>query len=608
MIGAASIEAWKLRDRRPIWEWAHDNVTLPPVLTKTSAFSVEDSLHFCEPLDALRDDRVREINIMAPPRSGKSLIADLFIPWTIDNDPASVLHVFQDDAMAKSYAETRAMPVIKSVSAITELLQTNRHATRTKEIVFSNGLPYIVTGPALGKLQSRGFRVVIIDEPWLIAKDHAGRIAEAKARMGDFARQQRNKFLCISQGGTEGDDWAQQFALGSLHEWNVECCGCRKRFVPEWEGKRSDGTRWGICYDAVKTESGRRNIRAAMESIRYECPHCGHPHMDTPRVKQAWNVNGCYVAEDGGSAKRKSYHWCGLIIDPWADQVEEWIRAQDAYDDGNHQPLITFYQKRRASHYDADKAERVFELPSVELTSDKKYDLTFLTVDVQQDHFWAVIGGWSQAGDITVLWAGRLYGWQEIADMQRSHNIQDQCVFIDAGEGSRQAEIFSECARHGHTVGAMWKSWVALKGRDRNDGFRVEVRRGQYVYKPYSWPPAKGDPTIGLRADDPRRAELRGKYCPVVQWSNYTIKGLAKVRRDEMAAGSPRSQVIKAEWNDEFARQLHSERETTLEDKYGKRTKRWVRIGKRDNHLWDCLCMQLVAAAMAGILTAALPE
>ncbi len=89
---------------------------------------------------------------MAPPRSGKSLIADLFIPWTIDNDPASVLHVFQDDAMAKSYAETRAMPVIKSVSAITELLQTNRHATRTKgDRVFQRASIHR-HGSALGKL------------------------------------------------------------------------------------------------------------------------------------------------------------------------------------------------------------------------------------------------------------------------------------------------------------------------------------------------------------------------------------------------------------------------------------------------------------------------
>jgi hypothetical protein len=578
------------------------------VLTKTSAFSVEDSLHFCDPLDALRDDRVREVNIMAPPRSGKSLIADLFIPWTIDNDPASVLHVFQDDAMAKSYAETRAMPVIKSVSAITELLQSNRHATRTKEIVFSNGLPYIVTGPALGKLQSRGFRVVILDEPWLIAKDHPGRMAEAKARMGDFARQQRNKFLCNAQGGTTGDDWAEQFALGSLHEWNVQCQKCQKPFVPEWEGKRSDGSTYGIRYDSVKDDNGNRNLAAALASVRYECPHCGHPHLDTPRVKNYWNATGKYVAEENGIEKRKSYHWCGLIIDPWVDQVEEWIRAQDAYDAGNHQPIITFYQKRRATHYDPDKAERIYELPAINLDSNDGHEFKFLTVDVQQDHFWGLVMGWNSDGSFTALWAGKLFSWDEIAAKQAEFEVLDQCTFIDAGEGSRQAEIFGQCARHGHVAGKKWKSWVALKGRDKNDGFRVEVKKGQYVLKPYSWPPAKGDPTIGLRKDDARRKELHGKYCPVIQWSNFTIKGIAAKRRQEISEAKESSQVVKAEWNADFAKQLHSERLATMEDKYGNRTKRWVRIGRRDNHLWDCLCMQLVAAAMAGILTAALPE
>src|SRR5687767_6392684 len=76
---------WKPRDRRPIYEWARENVFLPSRLTRTGAFEVDRSRQFVAPFDALQNDRIREVNILAPVRDGKTLIADVWLPWLVVN-------------------------------------------------------------------------------------------------------------------------------------------------------------------------------------------------------------------------------------------------------------------------------------------------------------------------------------------------------------------------------------------------------------------------------------------------------------------------------------------------------------------------------------------
>lgn len=616
MIGEAWERAWQPRDRRPIWEWAADNVTLAPVLSVSGPFSIEESLHFEAPLLAFQSEEVREINILKPPRGGGSLVGDMCLLWTMGVDPASILHVHINDKIAKSYCETRFMPMAKSVGPIVEQFdKSDRHKTRGMEIIPSHGLPYICTGPAVGNLQARAFRVVLGDEIWDWPQ---GRLREAKARMLDFERLQRNKFIGISQGGVVGDDWSAQTASGTLHEWEVCCQKCRKHFVVEWEGRRSDGSIYGMRWDSVKdAENLQRSVSHAMETTRYECPHCGHAHMDSRRVKSFWNTNGRYKSDINGNPRKKTFWWDSLIIDSWAEQVEEWIVAQNAFDEGNDIPLRQLQQKRRAKHFDPDQSDRIFQLPAIEITTNDDGEwLTnqaqvFQTVDVQRDHFWVLIVAWGVGSELLILWAGKVYSWEEVAAKQDEYKIKDQCVFVDSGDGSRQAEIYYQCARHGHQSGARWHSWWALAGADRDQGFDVEEGKGRKktkVKKAYSWPPQKGDPLIGQRDDDLRK-EMRGKHCPVVRWSNRMIKGLVAKRRDELANNNPRTKMQAADWNEEFAKQLYSEKLSKFVNKQtGQTTWRWVRLGKRDNHLWDCFCMQHVAAAMAGILTAALPE
>ena len=613
MRGDPIFEAWTAafapKDRRAIYDWAADNVTLPPVLTRSGRFDVTTSRHFIAPFEAIADDRVREVNVCAPPRSGKTLIADISIPWFVDVAGASVLFVIQTEEMAASHAELRTMPLLKSVPGIAGMLPLDRHKQRNTEILFTNGLPLIICGPSISNLQNRGFRVVISDETWILAEKYPGRLEEAKSRLGDFLREENSKLLCISQGGKAGDDWDAQFNSGTLHQWEVACLGCGQYFEPRFSGTRDDGTRWGIRYEQEKNEAGQTRLARALETIRFECPHCSHPHLDNPRTKGQWNLSGRYKSDPAESQKKKSFHWGNVIDFPWTELVEKWLAARAAAHLGAEVPTIQFMQKQLAEFYDPAKGGHVEKLPTIalELTAAGKFwekqDFIFLTVDKQLGHFWALVEAWSKEGESMVLWADRLETWQDVANKQAEFKVPDQCVFVDCGNW--QSEVWAECARHGHaTKDKKWKCWWALKGTASPSfsGQRKNTKTGKLepVRLPYTWPADKGDPCFGLASDDPRRKELAGKVCPVVGWSNPTIKDICGSRRDAMMRG--KLAFVGNGVGPHFSRHLFAEAKRPSAKDPGKFT--WEVIGKRPNHLWDAYSMSTVAACMAGIITA----
>ena len=602
------LSAFAPKDRRPIYEWAADNVTLPPVLTRSGRFDVTTSRHFIAPFEAIADDRVREVNVLAPPRSGKTLIADISIPWFVDVCGASVLFVIQTEEMAKSHAELRTMPLLKSVPNIAGMMPSDRHKERNTEILFTNGLPLIICGPSISNLQNRGFRVVISDETWILADKHVGRLEEAKSRLRDFLREENSKCLCISQGGKAGDDWHNQFLSGTLHEWEVACVGCAQYFTPQFSGTRADGTRWGITWDDEKDADGQRNKALALSTIRFECPHCSHRHLDTPAVKGAWNISGRYRSDPAESQKKKSFHWSNVIDFPWHDMVEKWLAARAAARLGAEVPTVQFFQKELAEFHDPAKGWHVENLPTVAVAAAdgakfwEKQDFIFLTVDKQLTHFWALVEAWSKNGESMVLWADRLDTWQQVAEKQAEFRVPDQCVFVDCGNW--QSEVWSECVRHGHlTENRKWKCWWALRGshspafttKRAGKGGKVELIR-----LPYSWPADKGDPCYGLASNDDKRKEFAGKTCPVVNWSNPTIKDIAGSRRDAMMRG--KLAFVGQGVSEHFSRHLFAEAKRPDAKNPGKWS--WEVIGKRPNHLFDCYCESIVAASMAGIIQA----
>jgi len=599
-------KAFSPPDRRSIEAWAAENVTLPPVLTKRGKFDTSESRHFIAPLQALRCARVRGVRILKPVRGGGTLIADVAVPWAIENDNASVLWVFQDDKIAESHAELRQMPILESVPGIAAMMPSNRHHKRKADIVFANGLPLTLQGPALGGLQSRGFKWVICDEPWLYKPNV---LANAKARMGDFQKNASNKFLAISQGGEDDGEWDFECREGVLFEWRVPCANpaCGKMIEPKWNVARSDRTYAGMMYDGEKGPDGMYDKDAAAATARFVCPHCDHVHPNTERTKSDWNLGGDYFNAKTGERwdpanppTECTFHWNAIIDFPWFELVKMWLSAQEAKHVGNFSPLVTFYQKRMAemrSERTIHDAELPFVRQKMEMTDKAAKawpDETarFLTADRQsEDTYWVMVRAWSKLGESRRLWFGKLFSEVDIEAKRVEYAVQPDCVVIDSGYRPKGDHgVYSACIRY---------QWIAAKGTDEAFFWHNELApdgksmvRVQKPWAPLTW----GDPMEGTTEEGRTR-------CMLFRFSSPTMSDRVMGLIDHGMWVEPEADDVD-ELEREYRRQMSAEFKRPRVDKFtGRKIMVWV-CPSGNNHAFDCAKMQVLCAMQTGNMPA----
>lgn len=579
-------------DRRPIYDWAADHVNLSGNTTITGKFNVTHSRYLIEPFDALQSDHVRTICVRAPVRSGKTLIADVWLPWVIANDPGPFQWNMGDDALAKYHAETRAMPVLETCLPVRDLLPRVRHKKRTQSILFRHGMPFVIQGPSIGRLQGRGIRYQVNDETW---EWEPGRHAQAIARLGDYEELGCSKELNLSQGGIEGDDEDVRFKQGQLREWRVPCVACGHRFWPDLRMKGPDNSVRGLTWEEIRDTSGDWNVEACTATARFLCPACGHTHSDSSATRAYWNAAGAYAVRRGDGtwspsepfSHHVSYTWSGLCTRSWDAIVREQLQAINALRAGVVEPLIVFTQKRiprpwsEQILFDASPAP-TFDPATAEFSEE---DLTILTVDRQSGGLhWGVVWRWNSSGKSWRLWFGKLIGEDDIVTMQNKFEILPNHVLIDCGfEGKI---VFAMCIRRG---------WIAVRGDSRASfQWHARDRAGKPVtiLKSYSRP-QKGDPEIG-KIDAGRR------YATVIPFSDPTYKDRLQRHLERGLHTEPQADPTN-DLENEYKRQMRSEyKRRTVNRITGQVKEEWV-CPSRNNHAFDCAKMQILAATLLKI-------
>lgn len=578
--------AWQPPDRRPIWQWAQDNVSLPPAFTRHGPFKIERERHFIFPLECLQDDRVREVNIMAPVRGGKSLLAMLWVPWTLANDPGPVRWVCQSDRVAKEDAELRIMPMIRSVKSIQSLMPGGDRE-RTQEIIFSNGVPLYIQGPGIKTLQTKGYRYIVADEPWQYVN---GIISEIKGRVGDFLILHTSKILFISQGGAPDSEWDEQFKAGELYDWHVECQKCNHFMPASFFGARADGTFWGIRWDKLKLANGDWDVAKSAATARFECQKCGHPHVDGGAVKSEWNRTGRYIRTREMNPRSVSIRWGSPIFYPWADLVEKWLHACNARLRGNLEPLIAFHQK-----YVPECKDEQGVLQTTQQFARVKYEVNsawpdevvrFMSIDRQQQHvYWWTVRAWAKGGRSRRLGFGKAFGRAELEKIRDDFKVEPCKTLIDSSYEPRGDHgVYAICFELG---------WVWLRGEDKAHFFHDGKRNG----KPYSvarsyseklW----GDPESGKTRQGRRRA-------PGMAFAKPTLNGRVQGLIDAGLWEEPITEDTELER--EYAIQMAGRiRKVFYDEKTGRSKVVWWE-SKRD-HARDLANMQTVGATLAEIL------
>lgn len=583
--------AMQSRDRRPTWEWARDRVQLMPPLTKTGPFDATISRHLIGPLDALDDDHCREVNVLAPVRGGKTLIADVWLCSIIGRTPGATRWVFQDDKAARDQAELRTWKIIEANAWLAAMLPEDRHKNRAQEIILP-AMPLHISGPSLAQLQSRGYQHMIADEAWLY-KD--GRMEELRGRLGDYVKMGTDKLLVLSQGGELGGEWDNQCERGILHEWEMQCLSCgRYMRANRWTLKRADGTRWGMKWDKHKTDGGLWDIPKVIPTIRFECGHCGHPHLDNVRTKSEWNRTGRYDIETTDkSRKRRTFHWTAVIDYPWESLVELYLQAVNAWRMGNPTPLIQFFQKRTA---EMKSENSLIEELSAGIRATYEINsawpdeyVRLMTIDRQdEDVYWWSVRAWAKDGRSRRLGFGKAFGAAELEEIRHQHKVEPQHTLIDSGYRPKGDHgVYSMCIQYG---------WIPVKGVAQENGtekyFYHSVGKSR-VMRTYS-EPILCDPEMGTGTQGQRAVERLDFSSPTYADRVQNLIDLGKWEEPKTDESDAVEIQYRKQMNAEFKKRITvgSLRKERLV---------WV-CPSGNNHAFDLAKMQTLGATLMEVL------
>lgn len=589
-------------DRRPIYEWAGDYVNLVGSYIKPGKFEISYSPYLIPIFDALQNHRVREVVIRKCVRGGGTMVFDVWLQWVIVNDPGPLSYITATDDLAKRNAERKNLPTLKANKLIAPIMPSgmDRNKLRTQEIIFNNGMVMALDGSGLSNLQQISLRYIVTDESWM-KEFKPGTMDELEARTGDFKKLGIHKALHISQAGPPGDDFDMRYMRGNQQELHAPCQGCGEPMRLSVFGRHEDGKRYGLMWgygnaehsgpDEYRLPNGNWNIKKAIKTVRYECKHCGHAHKGDALMSYFRNKSFYVSANKDADTRYASFWFSGLITYSLQDLCELWLAAMDSKRAGNIAPMISFIQKYCAEPTDERKItedEITLQIGQYDVQSDwAEEKARYMTVDVQKDHFWVLIMAWSGT-ECRRLWAGKCSTEGELIDLIRDWKIKPFYGGLDIRYSREESYSKKLCVKLSFfgLVGEAVQSfsiYEPIPGTTRQ-------RRILRSYTDYD----EADPEYG-------QGPNKGKMANYFLWAHLAIKPTA-LHWLENGKFIVNVGALSPEMEREFKTQMSSERPVRVWDKKRNRYSDEWQCPSRNNHLWDCYCMQFAMAISSEIL------
>ena len=568
---------WRLPERIPPWKWCEENVKNIPYSPILGHFKSANSPWVREVMEAMSDPDIRLVSIVAPVQSSKTIGAELCLCYIVANFPGPCLWLSQTDADAKDQAEARLHKLFSECDAVKKLFPADRHKKKTQTVFFSNGMTLWVLGAhAKSNLQSRSIRWLIGDETWQWPNGH---MQQAEARVTAFGWL--GKCIFLSQGGMENDDTHRKFETTDMREWEFKCPKCGKYQPYKWSN-----IEWDKNY---RDGEGRMDFAKVRSSVRLVCEFCKHEIADSDANRRLLNSSAKFVPQNPNAPTTKAgFHWNSLASMSWGELAEMYLRAKESCRRGDLEDLKNFYQKRLALPWGDLEEDFTLDIsPSGYRMGDdwesegavgakgavlppphenkNRVRLRFLTVDVQMDHFYAVVRSWACDASSRLVYCAKLQTWEDVEILQNRFGVFPQLVFVDAGYST--FEVYRNCAKH---------NWTALMGDGRMD-FPHKVN-GKITQRFYS---------------TARHPLVSDRKCRMHYWSNLGIKDTLARLRSNRNPDDGSTWEVPSDVPEEYLKMLDSEQRVKKGNSW-----EWRQIGKRPNHYWDCEAMQVCAAYM----------
>ncbi len=543
-----------------------------------------------EPLRAGASMRGGTVGILGSVQHIKTLAAQLLQLYRAQTAPTRQAHYDLTKDTIKEFSEDKFQPLLKNTTAVMDCVPDDRKAQTTFYTQMAFGFIRLCSAGILAHRNSKTFEFVSADESW--AYDPSW-IKQIKDRTTSYTWSW-SMFLPTS-GQTAESELDDMWNESTQRTWHIKCDCCGEEIPYVWNPDSEIGGMKFASGEEARDADGGINYDNIRASVEYECQLCGGRMPWNPADVARRNLAGRYVQMNpNADPKIDFYHYNAIAHHPWPDLAVMWYQALAAKQRGSLDDLENFIRKRLCQPWDETKYIAVSN--DVESAGDYELDTPWpdalhyiCTIDWQKDHWYVVIRAWARNAESRLIHAAKVTtNDNAIVDLCNKWGIAQGGIDPQGGgcqvlvDGNyNTAEVQRVAAKNG---------WMVLRGEDCKP-----FRHDDGTFKIY------GDMQLidTWQGTDIKTGAV--KYCGQFRYSvPETRLRLATLR----SMDEPKQIWTHArDVGDNYINQINSWIQVAKEDpRSGRVYYDFQRARGRADHFYDCERMQLVGAAMAGLI------
>ena len=375
----------------------------------------------------------REITIVAPEQTGKSLIWQVALLWSFIHARCLSQVVYPSDDKADEVNRAKLQPLMRGIPSLASELDMPK--TKAKNRYNFGGFISYFQGSG-ERISAHAAQIRIADEldDWIEHEGRAGKLDDLRKRSRSF-----DDSLMLKVSSPKGEKSAiwDEFQVSNQCYWHLRCQKCGELSMRSCDVH-------SLQFEWNETEDGERVLIAGSE--RLKCPACEHLH--TEEQKRIMNLQGDFIAKVPERADKLGFQW-GALASQWSSLswgviAEAQLRAgksaamaEQVYFDNSIRGL-PFHRRKIGK----DVAEGLFKHCRTEPVDPALVEAIFLNADTQDDCWkWELralgvdsshyLLKWGKVVDIHDLEPIITDGWQ---------GIRTTLAMIDEG-GHREKEV-----------------------------------------------------------------------------------------------------------------------------------------------------------------------
>lgn len=337
--------------------------------------------------EAFSNPKVREISVMKSGQTGFTQELLNCIGWAIDNAPGPMLVLYPTETNAERFSKRKLEPMLRDTpqmhGKVSDPAKRDGNNS-TLEKTFPGGFVSIISAKSVNNLSMQSIMYLLIDE-----FDRIDRVAGAEGDTVEIVSKRLQGFreiskqVNISTPTVAGSSRiAEKYGLSNQSQLWLPCPSCGKMQVLKWAQVKG----WRISKGVYRPED-----------TFYECEHCCAELSE--RDKYVMLREGEWIAQKPEIVNHVGLHVSELYstLSTWGDVVEQFIRAK-----GNQFKFQTWVNLVLGETYESNEAS----IPDdVILKRREEFDISripeqafFLTAsgDFQKDRAEIGIMGWGE--------------------------------------------------------------------------------------------------------------------------------------------------------------------------------------------------------------------